>query len=171
MCALRKGGFLSDPSTQPVLNRATVLAVDDEGLVRLKLADALRDQGYSVVGAGSGDQAGSSLRGGVLGDLVFSGVLVDLVLTDVRMPGSIDGLALAQPINSEFPEIKVIIASGHISSAPVGLADGLFSKPYDPAAVAGKIEIVLKAQAGALNRGRSGEVRSAEERPFEFAAE
>lgn len=153
---------MNDPSTQPVLSRATVLVVEDEGLVRLMVVDSLREQGYSVLEARSGDQAVSLLRGGAL---------VDLVFTDVRMPGPIDGITLAQIINSEFPAIKVIIASGHISSLPAGLADGLFNKPYDLTSVALKIEKLLKPQAGVMGSERTGNRHSADGRPFELVAE
>jgi CheY-like chemotaxis protein len=146
-CALRKGGnFLSSASPRPALCRASILVVDDEGLVRFMVAEELRDQGYSVLEAASGAAAAR---------LLYEGAQVDLVFTDVRMPGSIDGIALAHLVNSEFSGIKVIIASGHIFSLPVGLADGFFSKPYDLASVAAKIETVLKAPSGVVNRGPS----------------
>jgi two-component system cell cycle sensor histidine kinase/response regulator CckA len=153
---------LNDLSTQPVLSRATVLVVEDEGTVRLMVVDSLREQGYSVLEVRTGDQAANLLRGGALMDLVF---------TDVRMPGPIDGIMLAQIINSEFPAIKVIIASGHISSLPAGLADGLFNKPYDLTSVALEIEKLLEAQAGIMGSERTGNGHSADWRPFELAAE
>jgi CheY-like chemotaxis protein len=141
-----KGELLSITTPRPALYRASVLVVDDEGLVRIMAAEELRDQGYFVLEAASGDAAAKLLR---------DGAQVDLVFTDVRMPGSLDGIALAHLVNSEFSGIKVMIASGHICSLPVGLADGFFSKPYDLASVAQKIETILKAPSGAINRGRS----------------
>jgi CheY-like chemotaxis protein len=117
------------------------------------VAEELRDRGFNVLEAASGDAAARLLRGGAQ---------VDLVFTDVRMPGLIDGIELARVVYSEFPEVKVIIASGHISSLPVGIADGFFSKPYDLASVAQKIEAVLNVPSGAINRRLPGDTLSAD---------
>jgi DNA-binding NtrC family response regulator len=150
---------LSDSFT-PGLRRATILVVDDEALVRLMVADELRDRDYQVVEAASGEEAIGLLR---------AGVEVNLVFTDVRMPGSIDGLALARLVDSEFPELKVIIASGYVCSLPAGVAKGFFSKPYDLSAVARKIETVLKAPSRADNGEKSVDALAADS--FGLAAE
>jgi CheY-like chemotaxis protein len=75
----------------------TILVVEDEILIRMWLADELREAGYRVIETISADEALAVLRGGTY---------VDLTLTDVQMPGSMDGHALAHAIRSEFPGNK-----------------------------------------------------------------
>ncbi|HWO73418.1 MAG TPA: response regulator, partial [Dehalococcoidia bacterium] len=58
----------------------TVLVVEDEVLIRWVIAEHLRDCGYRVIEAGSGDEAIDVLR--------RTGLTIDVVLSDVRMPGS-----------------------------------------------------------------------------------
>ena len=149
-------------STRSPLTRATVLVVDDECLVRLMVADDLHDRDFSILEASSGDEAARMLR---------EGTEVDLVFTDVRMPGSIDGLALARLIKSEFPEIKVLVASGQVPALPVEAADGFFPKPYELASVARKIESVLTAQAGAASCAQSRRPQHPGGHYLEIAAE
>jgi CheY-like chemotaxis protein len=131
------------PTTRSRATRAAVLVVDDEPLVRMMVADELRDHDYFVMEARSGDEAAQLLN---------DGAQVDLVFTDVRMPGLIDGIALGRLIASEFPKIRVIVASGNVSALPRGVADFFFSKPYDLASVVQKIETVLMGQACATSR-------------------
>ncbi|MGZ5904834.1 MAG: response regulator, partial [Reyranella sp.] len=71
---------------EPVLP-PTVLVVEDEILVRTVIAAYLRDCGFDVVEAGSADEAVRVLEAGVRIDIVFS---------DINMPGSLDGFGLAQ---------------------------------------------------------------------------
>jgi DNA-binding NtrC family response regulator len=76
-----------------------------------------------VIEAASGDEAVAILK---------SGVRVDLVLSDVRMPGSVDGLALLAFVREHFPKTPVIITSGHLPP-DLALADGaahFLAKPY-----------------------------------------
>lgn len=110
------------PATGRLPSRPTIMVVEDEVLARLALADELRDRGWSVVEAASADEAVRVLDGGVP---------VDLVLTDIRMPGSLDGLGLARRLRADFPDIRVLIVSGERpTSEAKGWCDGYFEKPY-----------------------------------------
>jgi CheY-like chemotaxis protein len=97
-----------------------VLVVEDEVLIRLMLADTLREAGCEVVEAASGDEALSVLH---------AAAGLDVLITDVRMPGRTDGLELASQVRSRKPEMKIIVTSGHAFCEP-GLADGFLRKPY-----------------------------------------
>jgi CheY-like chemotaxis protein len=111
--------------------KRTILVVDDEIFVRLLIADELREAGYHVIEAVSADEALAILR---------SEAMVDLVFSDVRMPGTMDGIALARTIRTEYPSIKVMLASGHLASIHDVDHDGYFVKPYDIAQVLGAIQ-------------------------------
>jgi CheY-like chemotaxis protein len=113
---------------------ATILVVEDEVLIRLMITEYLREFGYMVLEAKDGDQAAKLLDGGDQVDVVFS---------DVRMPGRIDGLALAKWIARNRPEIGVLLTSAYVP--PADLADsgaavsGLLRKPYTPGEVLSRI--------------------------------
>jgi DNA-binding NtrC family response regulator len=110
---------------KPEAAGSTILVVEDEILVRLMIAEELRGQDYNVREAASADEARSVLQ---------SRVKIDLVLTDIWMPGSIDGAGLVQLIRVQRPALKVVLASGHQpETALVDRVDGFFLKPYDVA--------------------------------------
>jgi CheY-like chemotaxis protein len=103
---------------------ACILVVEDDLLLRCTLAEWLRDQGHEVVEAVSGDEAATVLS---------SIMTVDLVITDVQMPGSLNGLQLARNIRAAFPSLPVVVVSGQPQPATfdeVGAAAFLL-KPYD----------------------------------------
>jgi two-component system, response regulator PdtaR len=81
----------------------SVLIVDDEPILRLFACEALEEAGYEVVGASSADEAIALLR---------QGTPFSAVLTDIEMPGDLDGLELAWNIQAHWPEIAVIVTSG-----------------------------------------------------------
>ena len=113
----------------------TVLLVEDELLIRIMLADELRAHGFNVVEAQDAEEALAFLQ---------SQVPIGLVVADVQLPGSMNGMALARLIRETDPKLKVVIASGNISSAPGDdIADAFFRKPYAPDAVVNCIERLL----------------------------
>ncbi len=81
-----------------------VLFVDDESVIRFVTAEALRDQGFEVAEAANSDEA---LK------LFHEPEHFDVLFTDVKMPGKIDGLELASMIRHLDPNIPIIIASGY----------------------------------------------------------
>ena len=99
---------------------ATVLVVEDEVLVRAAAVAYLQDRGFSVLEASSGDQARSLMRHTPDIGVVFS---------DVQMPGSLDGVALAQWVATEFPWVRVLLTSGR-SVPEQSLAWRFIAKPY-----------------------------------------
>jgi two-component system, response regulator PdtaR len=115
--------------------RPTILLIEDEVLIRMMLADELRGRGFNVVEAQNADEALTLLQ---------SRVPVGLVLTDVQLPGSMDGIGLARLLRATRPELKVVIASGNISCAPGGdIAHAFFGKPYGPDHIVKCIETLL----------------------------
>jgi DNA-binding NtrC family response regulator len=114
----------------------TVLVVEDEFLVRLMVSDALRDVGYHVLEASSGDEAV---------DLFGSGVAIDVVFSDVRMPGEVDGLGLLAFVRGTYSEVPVIITSGHLPDLPKPAisATKFLPKPYHIEQLTCLIETVL----------------------------
>jgi CheY-like chemotaxis protein len=88
----------------------TILVVEDEVLIRLTVSDYLRASGYQVIEASNADEA---LR------LLEADISIDVVFSDVNMPGSLDGFGLAQWIRRERADVKVILASGAARSAKI----------------------------------------------------
>jgi len=115
-------------------DRPTVLLVEDEILVRIWTADELREAGFDVVEAANADEALSRLR---------DDGPVDLMMTDIRMPGSMDGLRLAKTVHAAWPSLKIVVASAHVQAADSDTVDAFFGKPYDPAMVAARIRELL----------------------------
>jgi len=99
------------------------------------LADCLRDDGYCVLQAATGDEALV---------LLASGAPCDLVVSDVRMPGKTDGLALLRHSKLEHPDLPFIVVSGHLLSDEVEQADGFFNKPYDCSEVVAAVERLIR---------------------------
>ena len=104
-------------AAQPVC----VLLVEDEVFVRMAMAEDLREHGYDVIEAAGGEEALGVLR---------SGTRIDAVVTDMRMPGALDGRGLVRSIRDEFPGLRVIMVSAELPEADVlRLLDGFFPKP------------------------------------------
>ena len=85
----------------PTLNK--ILIVEDEYLISSWLEEALQDEGHTVLIAGDADQAVTSLN---------LDEDIDLLFTDVDMPGSMNGMELASMVNDRWPSIGIIVASG-----------------------------------------------------------
>lgn len=129
---------MGDPSSEPADSSSpkTVMIVEDEILIRMALADAIIDEGYRVFQAVNADEALVILR---------SREQIDLVVTDVRMPGSIDGLGLVTKLRENWPKIKILLVSGHLSEVQMkNVADAAFVKPYRHSVVIKCIDNLLK---------------------------
>lgn len=111
--------------------RSRILVVEDEVLIRFMVSDELREAGYDAIEACNADEAVAILE---------SRVSVDLVISDVRMPGTIDGLGLLAFIRASFPDLPVIMMSGHLEPrlAMIDGATQFVAKPF-------LLDAVLKA--------------------------
>jgi DNA-binding NtrC family response regulator len=120
----------------PSSARIVVLIVEDEILIRLLLADALRQADCDVIEAANAEEALAVLH---------TSRDPDVLVTDVRMPGSIDGFELAAYVRRTKPGLKVIITSGHAGpNGAIDLADVFLPKPYDLAAIVGRIRTLTE---------------------------
>ncbi len=119
-------------------SRPVVLVVEDEVLVRMVIAEYLRDCDYVVIEAGSAVEAIALFKADVEVDVVFS---------DIQMPGSLDGFGLAQWVRQNRPGVKVILTSGAASAADKAsdlCEDGpLLQKPYESEEVGRRIKQLL----------------------------
>jgi DNA-binding NtrC family response regulator len=103
--------------------RPVVLIVEDEVLIRMLLSEALRQAGYDVIEAADADEAI---------EVMHASVGPDILITDVKMPGSVDGFGLAAYVRRAKPGLKVIVTSGHAGpDGAVGVADAFLHKPYE----------------------------------------
>jgi DNA-binding response OmpR family regulator len=108
------------PAPKAQKSPACVLVVEDEILIRVLIADELRTEGFSVIEAATADEALSYFQ---------AGVHVDLVLSDVQLPGALNGVDLIQRLRAEAPGLPTVLTSGH--SPGVHAADAFLPKPYD----------------------------------------
>jgi CheY-like chemotaxis protein len=103
----------------------TILIVENEAIVRMELAAQLTDLGLRVLVASNADEAIALLE---------RHRQIKLLLTDVTMPGSMDGLRLAHHVRGRWPPIKIVVTSGRPGTKLSDLPEGsrFFPKPYDP---------------------------------------
>lgn len=119
-------------------SKISVLVVEDEILVRLDLASYLNQAGYDVHEAGSSAEAIEILE---------RNRSIRIVFTDVRMPGDLDGIALARLVRERWPPTIIVVCSGNSDDA-AGLSDiHILDKPYLP----DHVGMVLEAVATQLN--------------------
>ena len=116
-----------------------VLVVEDEILIRAAVAEYLRISGYTVIEAADAAEAIA-----VFG----SGEPLDIVMCDVDMPGTMDGLSLARWINQHHSALPVLLTSGRGVALAAGerLADFFISKPFRLEELAKRIRLMLASR-------------------------
>lgn len=105
------------------------MIVEDELLIRQYAVEMIDDAGFEAIEAANADEAI---------DILERRNDIQIVFTDIHMPGSIDGLKLAHAIRDRWPPIKLIVTSGQMTVAESALPAGgrFFSKPYQPSEIA-----------------------------------
>ena len=116
--------------------RPVVLIVEDEFLLRMHAVDMIQAAGFEVVEAADADQAI---------DILETRPDITVVFTDIQMPGSMDGLKLAQAIRGRWPPIKIVATSGRVNVAEADLPEGgrFLPKPYSPQQIAGVLRELI----------------------------
>jgi two-component sensor histidine kinase len=113
-----------------------VLVVEDEMLLRMRAVDIVEDAGYTPVEATNADDALAILE---------SRSDIELLFTDIQMPGSIDGLKLAYAVRERWPLIKIILVSGQLKltdeDKPVD--SRFFGKPLDVKHMIGEMQDMI----------------------------
>lgn len=101
----------------------TVLIVEDEILIRMSSVATLEDAGFLILEAGSSAEA---LR------ILVANKGIEILMTDVRLPGEMDGLDLVALVRRFYPDIRAIVVSGNSSAEDAcnAGATGFLPKPY-----------------------------------------
>jgi CheY-like chemotaxis protein len=122
-----------------ILDHPVVLLVEDETLVRLTQVDILREAGFWVVEAADADEAF---------DLLRARPDIDVVLTDVDMPGSLDGFEFARLVRQGWPEVGVLVISGKTTPGAGDLPDNttFITKPVRPEILVDELRRVVGAK-------------------------
>lgn len=126
--------------------KAVVLVVEDSTIIRMSAVDLVLSAGYEALEACDADEAIRILE--LRND-------IDLVFTDVQMPGTMDGIKLSHYIRDRWPPVRLIVASGAAILKESDLPTGsrAFSKPYDNHAI-------TDAMAHLLSIGNTTELAS-----------
>lgn len=114
----------------------TVLVVEDEFLIRMDVVDQLQAEGFRTLEAGTGQEALEILQ---------QGKQVDVVFTDVDMPGNVNGVVLAHTVEEKWPAAGIIVTSGQAIIADDALPAGasFLPKPYRVAIIVAAIRKLL----------------------------
>ena len=107
----------------PDLSSRVVLVVDDEMFARLYAVQIFLDLGFTVLEAGSAEE-------GL--DVLDRNDDVDLLFTDISMPGEMDGLGLVRHVRAVSPDMALLVTSGHVQPPAELLPEGslFLAKPY-----------------------------------------
>jgi CheY-like chemotaxis protein len=120
----------------------TVLVVDDEPSVRMLIVDILEELGYTAIEAADGAEGLAILQ---------TDTRVDLLVTDVGLPGGMNGRQLADAARAKRPELKVLFITGYAENAVIGSANlgagmRVLTKPFDLDILAARIREMIEAQ-------------------------
>jgi CheY-like chemotaxis protein len=133
------------PQEAPQGNAESILVVEDSDDVLALAQETLEALGYRVVVARNADDALRVLDG--TGDSGF-----DLLFTDILMPGSMNGLALAERVRQRMPEIAVLLTTGYnedlVAEGPGTSSWDVLGKPYRRTALADRVRAALNRRAG-----------------------
>jgi CheY-like chemotaxis protein len=122
----------------------TVLIIDDEATIRLVASEVLRENGYRVIEAPDGPTGLKILQ---------SELPIHLLVTDVGLPGGMNGRQVADAARSVRPELRVLFITGYAENAIIGngLLDrgmSIITKPFEMAVFANKVRELIDKSAG-----------------------
>jgi len=116
-----------------------ILVVEDDFLIRMILVEELQDAGYEVRQAVTGDEAV-----GMIDSLDHP---LEILVTDIHMPGSRNGIDLAHHVQARMPEVPVIYTTGRPDAlfevSRLGAKQFLISKPYVPDDIITRVQLLL----------------------------
>ena len=120
----------------------TVLVVDDEASLRMLIVEVLQEYGYETLEAGDGAEALRWLR---------EGRRIDLLVTDVGLPGGMNGRQVADAARGELPDLQVLFITGYAESALLGngtLDTGMhiMAKPFEIDALARRVKDLIEGE-------------------------
>jgi two-component system, response regulator PdtaR len=119
------------------MDAPAVLIAEDELMLRLAISSSLADEGITVYEAATAAEAI---------DVLETDAEIDLVFSDIRMPGLIDGLDLARWVHDHKPDLSVVLTSGDVRKSELPDEAGPFiAKPYDFESVASYIVALARA--------------------------
>lgn len=104
---------------------ARILLAEDEPLIRMMLAEALTDDGFEVIEAADAGEALTALR---------EAAALALLVTDIQMPGGMNGFELATAARAMFPDLPVLFTSGRppLPGQRQAAREAFVAKPYLP---------------------------------------
>ena len=138
------------PDTSAERQRNCVLLVEDEALIAEIIGEALTDSGHSVHVVANAQDAIAHLS---------NGGRVDLLFTDINLPGELDGVSLAARVREQHPQLPVIFASGRwwrldeLQNQPNA---AVLRKPYSPARACETVDSLLAERSGDPDGASSG---------------
>jgi PAS domain S-box-containing protein len=116
-------------------NGERLLVVEDDESVRHVTVSALESLGFEVLEAEDGDEALARLQ---------AGARVDLIVSDVKMPGSLNGTELARRVRREWPAIRILLTSGYVDADEDLESFAVIFKPYRVSELAEKVHEILR---------------------------
>jgi two-component system, response regulator PdtaR len=134
---------------EPTVSEAPIiLLVEDEPLIRLVASDTLADAGYRTIEACSADEALTLLE---------AKPETVAVVTDVKMPGSLDGFSLARLVGNRWPNVGIVITSAHALPGDGDLPEHaeFLAKPYQPS-------LLIEAVRKVTSRGEVRPIKAVE---------
>lgn len=114
-----------------------ILLAEDDVLVQFTTAETLRLEGYVVLEAVDASEALS---------LIATGHPLDLVLSDIRMPGELDGVALTFAVKELRPHLPIVLVSSHLDPDRAHAAEAFLAKPYQPEQLVALVEHFVGAE-------------------------
>jgi CheY-like chemotaxis protein len=127
--------------TSEATRARTVLVVDDDAVVRMTISEQLRDAGFQVVEAANGHEA--------LSLVLLSEIDVDLMITDLQMPGAMDGFGLGMAAYGARPQTRILVMSSFLPEATGARLSPFefISKPFTGEILVDRIRTMLQADA------------------------
>ena len=113
-----------------------ILIVEDDPLLKLLTVDIVESAGFVALPADNADEAVAIL--GARSDIA-------LLLTDINMPGSMDGLKLAHAVRNRWPPIKIIVVSSRAPDCDLPTDSRFFAKPYHAEKLISEIRSLIAA--------------------------
>lgn len=132
-------------TASPTEPRPKIMVVEDEPTIRDFVCEILNEEGFDTVDYETADAAWKAFG---------EGLHVNLLITDIRMPGEMDGAQLTRRVHAEWPALPIIVMSGHETPETADIGDDVVfvPKPWTVTKLTGEVMKAIVAEEAKLAR-------------------